>query len=138
MSWARFCPMPDTVWSSDSVARFKRTLPFFLLALTKLQDFLNFQVLEHPPFFSNIDHCFIGEFLRQVDRLAIGICCHPACLINGIVDSAIGAQLIDTWLFDGSFDIDRNDLEASDTKYRLFFFGTSSLHLSLLEVELED
>ena len=29
MSWARFCPMPDTVWSSDSVARFKRTLPVF-------------------------------------------------------------------------------------------------------------
>ena len=44
--------------------------------------------------------------------------------------TAIGAQLIDTWLFDGSFDIDRNDFGCiRHRSRRLFFFGTSGLHL---------
>ncbi len=93
--WARFWPMPDTVWRSDSVAHLNGLTLFFagageVAGLSELSSAgtsspsLTHRSLLHRWFCAKLT----GGYC---------ICCHPACLINSIVDSAIGALKRHFW-----------------------------------------
>ncbi len=110
--------MPDTVWALIPVARFKRTLPVSSAGADRVAGLSELSSAGTSPFFSNIDHCFIGEFCAKLTDWLLA----SAVIRRHIIASwtAIGAQLIDTWLFDGSFDTSTVMISgASDTEVNL-------------------